>query len=47
MLAFARSAVRHLPRVNMTVVDLPEVDKEQARRLAEEIGARFVLRPYF
>lgn len=47
MLAFARSAVRHLPRVSMTVVDLPEVDREQARRLAEEIGARFVLRPYF
>ena len=48
MVDFAREAVRHLPRVMMTIVDMQDVDKEKARRLVEdEIGALFVTRPYF
>ncbi len=47
MMEFAREAVKSLPRVVLTVVDLEEVDKEKARRLAEEIGAVFYQRPYF
>jgi TatD DNase family protein len=47
MLDFAREAANRLPRVIMTVVDLDEVDKEKAKRMAEEIGAVFYQRPYF
>jgi TatD DNase family protein len=48
MVEFAREAVKALPRVVMTVVDLDEVDKEKARRLVEEeIGAVFSTRPFF
>jgi TatD DNase family protein len=48
MIAFAREAVKVIPKVVMTVVDLNEVDKEKARALVEdEIGAVFINRPYF
>ena len=48
MIEFAREAVKSLPRVVMTTVDLNEVDQEKARRLVEkEIGAIFSTRPYF
>lgn len=47
MVEFTREALRLLPRVVMTVVDLPGVDKERARRFAEEVGAQFHVRPYF
>jgi TatD DNase family protein len=48
MLEFAREAVRLLPRVVLTIVDLNEVDREKARRFVErEIGATFYTRPFF
>jgi len=48
MVEFAREAVRLLPRVVMTIVDLQEVDEEKARAFVEkEIGAVFSKRPYF
>jgi TatD DNase family protein len=48
MVEFAKEAVKALPRVVMTIVDLNEVDKENARRLVEdEIGAEFSTRPFF
>jgi TatD DNase family protein len=47
MLEFAREAVKEIPRVVMTIVDLKEVDKERAKRLVEELGAEFYERPYF
>ncbi len=48
MIEFAREAVKMIPRVIMTVVDLNDVDKEKARLLVEEeIGATFYTRPYF
>jgi TatD DNase family protein len=48
MIAFARDAASHLPRVVMTIVDMDGVDKEKARRLVEEdIGAAFSTRPFF
>ena len=48
MIEFAKEAVRLLPKVVMTVVDLNQVDKEKARQLVEdEIGAVFSARPYF
>lgn len=48
MVDFAKEAVKVIPRVVMTVVDLDEVDKEKARHLVEdEIGAVFSTRPFF
>lgn len=48
MVEFAREAVRLLPRVVLTIVDLNEVDREKARRFVEEdIGAVFFTRPFF
>ncbi len=48
MIEFAKEAVKVIPRVVMTIVDLNEVDKEKARLLVEqEIGATFHTRPYF
>jgi TatD DNase family protein len=48
MVDFAREAVKMIPKVIMTVVDLQGVDREKARRLVEEdIGATFSTRPFF
>jgi TatD DNase family protein len=48
MLEFAREAVRFLPKVVMTIVNLPEIDATRARRLVEEeIGGIFQERPFF
>jgi TatD DNase family protein len=48
MVEFARDAVRLLPRVVMTIVDMQSVDEERARAFIEdEIGAVFVKRPLF
>ncbi len=48
MVDFAKECVARLPRVVMTIVDMPEVDRERAREFVEkEIGATFSARPYF
>jgi TatD DNase family protein len=47
MLEFTREAVRFLPRVVLTIVDLDEVDKEKAKSLADDVGAEFSTRTYF
>jgi TatD DNase family protein len=48
MVEFARECTQHLANVFMTIVDLPEVDVERARKLIEDdIGAVFRRRPYF
>jgi TatD DNase family protein len=48
MVEFAREAVRLLPRVVLTIVDLNDVDTEKAHRFVEEeIGATLFTRPFF
>ncbi len=47
MLDFARESVKRFPRVVLTIVDLPEVEKPRAMTIAREIGAEFSVRPYF
>ncbi len=48
MLEFAKEAVRLLPRVVLTIVDLAEVDEARARTFVEqEVGAVFSKRPFF
>jgi len=48
MIDFAREAKKHIPEVVMTVVDMDEIDVENARRFVEEeVGVGFKRRPYF
>lgn len=48
MVEFAREAVRSLPKVVMTIVDIPSVDAAKAREFVEkDIGATFQVRPFF
>ncbi len=44
MLAFIRQAKETIPDVQVTVVDLPEVDLERCRKIADELGVRFRVR---
>jgi TatD family-associated radical SAM protein len=46
MLEFARLCVGLLPAVTMTVLDLPGVDIEACRTIAEELGAKFRVRHF-
>jgi TatD DNase family protein len=47
MMEFTVEAVKLFPKVVMTIVDLPGIDKERAQVIAEGIGAEFSMRPYF
>ena len=47
VLEFGRASVGHFPRVLMTVVELPTVDIDACRKIAESIGAEFVSRPFY
>ncbi len=44
MLRFIRSAATVIPDVQVTVVDLPEVDLDRCRLIAEELGVRLRIR---
>jgi cyclic pyranopterin phosphate synthase len=43
---FIRSALRHLPEVEVSFVGVPGLDEGACRREAEALGARFRWRPY-
>jgi TatD DNase family protein len=48
MVEFAKECVKHKFEVTMTIVDLDDVNKTNAREFVEkEIGAQFRTRPYF
>ena len=44
---FIKEAKKYIPEVEASVVDLPAVDKEKARALAEALGVKFRVRPYY
>ncbi len=43
---FIKESTRYIPEVTVTVVDLPKVDIERCREIAESSGARFRVRHY-
>jgi TatD DNase family protein len=44
VLAFLERAPRFIPEVTATIVDVPGVDEEACRRIADSLGARFHVR---
>ena len=44
ILEFTRKCKSHIPRVIVTVVDIPGIDIAKCKRLAEELGVEFRLR---
>ena len=45
---FIKEAKKYIPQVEASVVDLPQaIDIEKARKIAEEIGVTFRIRPYY
>ena len=47
ILEFIKAAKQSIPEVEISVVDLPAVDKEKAKRIAKELGVHFRTRPYY
>lgn len=46
MLEFARESVKHLPRVTLSVVRVPNLNLDACRHIADEVGAVFRIREY-
>jgi TatD family-associated radical SAM protein len=44
---FIKEAKKYIPEVEASVVDLPAVDKEKARAVADSLGVKFRVRPYY
>ena len=44
---FIREAKKYIPQVEASIVDLPSVDKEKCKKLIEELGVSFRVRPYY
>ena len=44
---FIKESKKYIPKVEVTVVDIPEVDIAKAKRIAEELGVDFRVRPYY
>lgn len=47
VLDFIKEAKKYIPEVEATVVDLPVVDKETSKKIADELGVNFRVRPYY
>ena len=47
LIHFAKLCLGHFPRVIMSVVELPTVDIDACRKIAEDVGAEFVSRPFY
>jgi len=44
---FIKEAKKYIPEVEATVVDLPILNIEKCRQIAEELGVKFRVRPYY
>jgi len=47
ILDFIKTAKQVIPEVEVSVVDIPSVDKGKAKNIAKELGVNFRLRPYY
>lgn len=46
VLEFAAECVKYIPRVILSVVDIPGIDKQKCRQIARNLGAELRVRPY-
>ncbi len=46
VISFIKEAKKHIPEVNVTVVELPDIDIEKCKQLAEELGVGIRTRSY-
>ncbi len=46
VLEFARKCKNYVPEVVLTVVDIPDIDIQKSRNLADELGVKFRVRSY-
>jgi TatD DNase family protein len=47
ILAFMKEAKKYIPQVEISVVDLPEVDLAACRKIAKELDVELRVRPYY
>jgi len=47
IIEFAKEAKKYIPAVEMTAVNIPEIDVEETKKIADDIGVSFRLRTYY
>lgn len=47
IIEFIKEAKKYIPVVEATVVDLPVIDKEACKKIADQLGVNFRIRPYY
>jgi len=47
VLEFIKQAKKYISQVTATVVDLPDADKQACKKIAEDLGVEFRVRPYY
>ena len=47
VIEFIKEAKKHIPVVEATVVDLPTINKEACKKIADNLGVKFRIRPYY
>jgi len=47
IIEFIKESKKHIPEVEITVVDLPKIDKKACEKIAKDLGVKFRVRPYY
>lgn len=47
IIEFAKEAKKYIPKVELTVVGIPEINVEECRKIADELGVSFRIRTYY
>jgi len=47
VIEFIKEAKKHIPVVEATIVDLPMINQEACKKIADDLGVKFRIRPYY